>query len=302
MAHPKLIAIVNPAAKGGSVGDRLMAIRQALAGEFASGVYQTLRRGQAMEWARTFRDRPGYLVLGGDGTLHEVLAGMDTAAQSLALVPVGTGNSLGRDLGLPDLAAVLDAVAADRTVKIDVIRAVFRDELGVTQVRVVGATLALGYPARVTAYAEEWFKALGPLCYPVAAAVAAVGIPSFTASVRLNGARARRRRMTGLLVNNARHAGNFAAFPDASLVDGEFDVMELDAGFVRQTLHNLAVLTRTYWIKPASQGRARRLSVKPARPVPLMIDGEMYPDVTSLDLTIQPRRLALFVPHGVELV
>jgi len=301
MARAKLIAIVNPAARGGSLGERLMAIRQALAGEFASGVYQTRQRGDAQAWARTFRDRAGFLVMGGDGTLHEVLSGMDTATQSLALVPAGTGNSLGRDLGLPDLAAVLDAVAADRTVKVDVIRAVFRDAHGEKRERVVGATLALGYPARVARIAEAWCKGLGPLCYPVASTLAAVATPSFTAMVRHNGARARRRRMTGLLVNNARYAGNFAAFPDASLTDGEFDVMELNAGLVRQVLHNLAVLTRTYWVKPASQGRARRLSIVPSRPMPLMIDGEMYEDVTLLDLAIQPRRLALFVPLGRDL-
>ncbi len=296
----KLVAIVNPAAGDGAVGERLQSIRQALTGGFAAGVYQTLRPGHAEEWARTFSNAPGFLVIGGDGTVHEVLTGMNTATQSLAVLPSGTSNSLGRDLGLPDLAATLDAVAEGRTEPVDVVQATFRDAKGGKRSCVVGATLALGFPVRAAGVARHLGRGWSAMPGPLATFLGAVGVPAFTATVRADGARAKRRRMTGLLVGATRHAGNLVPFPRASLTDGKFDVMEMNAGVVGQSLHTASLFTRGSWWKPASQGQAKRLSVVLTRPAPLMIDGELYPAIKALDVSIRSRQLALYVPRGLH--
>ena len=45
------------------------------------------------------------IACGGDGTVHEVLQGVAGTDASLGLIPLGTGNALAYDLGLPsDLA------------------------------------------------------------------------------------------------------------------------------------------------------------------------------------------------------
>ena len=41
------------------------------------------------------------IACGGDGTVHEVLQGMAGAGASLGLIPLGTGNAMAYDLGLP---------------------------------------------------------------------------------------------------------------------------------------------------------------------------------------------------------
>ena len=56
--------------------------------------------GHATLLARASAGFTGIVAIGGDGTIAEVLAGMDIAHQRLAVIPAGHGNSLARDLGL----------------------------------------------------------------------------------------------------------------------------------------------------------------------------------------------------------
>ena len=62
--------------------------------------------------------------VGGDGTLREVLAGLYRGAgvstTPIGVLPMGTGNALGADLGLPrDVAHTLEMLEAGRTVEVD---------------------------------------------------------------------------------------------------------------------------------------------------------------------------------------
>jgi diacylglycerol kinase family enzyme len=122
----RVVTIVNPAAGDGVDRGRLMQIKQALYGPKFAGVYQTLRPGQAEEWARTFRREAGYVVVGGDGTIHEVLTGMDLDRQALSPAGGGRNNALVRDLGGRDLASAAAAAEVGRLIRADVISLILR--------------------------------------------------------------------------------------------------------------------------------------------------------------------------------
>ena len=83
--------------------------------------------GHAREIARGLDDDlQGVCVLGGDGTLHEVVNGLmsrpEPRALPLGLVPAGSGNSLAFDLGLVDPEAAAEAIVAGATGAMDVLR------------------------------------------------------------------------------------------------------------------------------------------------------------------------------------
>ena len=100
--------IANPRAAGGRGGRVLRRLRGRLAGwPVPVLIHETSAPGDAMEWARRLGpDAPfgPILVVGGDGTLHEVANGLlaraDGGGESrpLALLPVGTGNDFNRML------------------------------------------------------------------------------------------------------------------------------------------------------------------------------------------------------------
>jgi diacylglycerol kinase family enzyme len=97
--------------------------------------------------------------------------------------------------------------------------------------------------------------------------------------------------LTGLLISNTRNSANFETFPDASINDGLFNVMELDANATGQIAHNISVLTRRHFYKPLSAGTSASIFVRPSVPHDLLIDGELFSGVTELTVTILPRRL-----------
>jgi diacylglycerol kinase (ATP) len=62
-------------------------------------------------------------LIGGDGTVHEAVAGLEGAAVPLALLPAGTGNDLARTLGVPrKLDAAIEVLLHGRERAIDLWR------------------------------------------------------------------------------------------------------------------------------------------------------------------------------------
>jgi diacylglycerol kinase family enzyme len=73
--------------------------------------------------------------------------------------------------------------------------------------------------------------------------------------------------------------------------------MEMDAGPIKQTLHNLSALSRTGSYEPYPPKRAKRAKVRLDSPQDLMIDGEIMRDVVSLDVRIRPSALVCNGPR-----
>ena len=66
-------------------------------------------------------------VVGGDGTVHEVVGGLMRRAKGcksipVALIPGGTGNTLHRDVGCTDFDAAVSAILHGETRQIDVVK------------------------------------------------------------------------------------------------------------------------------------------------------------------------------------
>jgi diacylglycerol kinase family enzyme len=226
----------------------------------------------ADDLAASASEYTGILVAGGDGTVFDVLQGMDRSTQSLAILPAGRGNSLARDLqGAPR--------------RIDLMQVAFEDAQGMSRCVLSASTVAVGYPAAVAETASRRFRFLGTGCY--AAAAALTRPEPFGLQVRLEGGGAVQTHLTGVLVNNTQHIANFLAIPRASVYDGVLDAMELRRGFVGQGLHNLSALLRSsYEPVPAIRTSGVQLSLE--RPSTLLIDGELLPGVVSVHIRVFP--------------
>jgi diacylglycerol kinase (ATP) len=98
-----VLAIVNPVAGNGAAArmwDRLRA-QSELARHWECATSQ--RPGHALELARAAADK-GYdrvIAIGGDGTISDVGNGLAHSTTVLGIVMAGTGNDIGRNLGIP---------------------------------------------------------------------------------------------------------------------------------------------------------------------------------------------------------
>lgn len=115
----RILIIANPAAGHGRRGrSRLRGIVEALEQRGCRVVLRETRApGDAERLARTAD--PGFdaiVAAGGDGTVNEIVNGLADAAQAapvLGVLPLGTGNVLANEIGMPRRPAALARVIAE---------------------------------------------------------------------------------------------------------------------------------------------------------------------------------------------
>lgn len=276
------LAIANPAAGRAREADRLLQQLRALRAVDADVVH-TERSGDATHIARASTGYDGVIAIGGDGTISEVLQGLDLERQSLAVLPAGHGNCLARDLRVerPELALVALERGERKPLDLMTVRVTFAD--GSTEQRLCASTLAIGYVTDVVEFGRQRLPGLGRAAY---AAAATVVVPvEFEARLSRSDAPL---RLTGIVINNTAHLANFRGFPDASVHDGVLDVMELGSRWPRQMLHNLAVLagSRAFGPRRLRQGTSEQLAL--AEPRTLMADGELLRRVARVEVDCRP--------------
>lgn len=277
------LAIANPHAgafRFGDFGARWMPLVERAVERIA----WTEAPGHATEIARAAADYDGIAVIGGDGTLFEVLAGTRSPAQLHAIVPAGRGNCLALDLGVGTVPAALGALADGEPLDMDLMDVELDFADGSRRGCRAASTLAAGYVAEVVERATH----LLPLRrYAYAASAVFTRPHRFTMQARYDGAAASA-RITSVVVNNTRHLANFAAFPLADLGDGLLDVLELDAAWAPQMLHNVSILSRRYFYNPGRQRRAHAIELDFASPALMMVDGELAHAVTRCRVSAAP--------------
>ena len=283
------LAIVNPSAGYSHSANWRESFAERLKRELNAEVVFTQYAGHAVQLARAAKTE-GLAVFGGDGTVAEVVNGMDLDRQRLLLLAGGTGNGLARDLGLTSLDMAFAAARENRSQSLDLIHATFQAQ-NQNQSRLMISTASIGYAAEVVVLANRYFKRMGSWCYPLAATLQAARQSSFPIKVSIDGNVFVEWRLSNVMINNTRHAGNFSAFRQADLTDGRAEVLMARAGFAGQFLHNLAVLSRTYFYQTATEITARSLSLALSAPRRLMIDGELWENILEVHFEVLPGKL-----------
>lgn len=226
-----LLAIANVSA--GSSDDESIAVAvSALREAYEVELVTTSTPAELREALTAHPDLHGVIVLGGDGSLHAVIAALRMAGRLdsliVGLIPLGTGNDFAATLGLPDdpeLAA--GVIVANHVEPIDLIID------GNDEVVVNVAHIGVGAEAAIAARPIKKF--LGPIGYAVGAAIASVkGLATPGADLRITvdgDAAFPRGRVIQLAVGNGRFVGGGAALlPEANPSDGLIDLMVTYAG------------------------------------------------------------------------
>ncbi len=281
------LAIANPAA-GAFRDDEFKSKWLPEVLDCVADVSYTEAPRQAAEIARSAHNYDGIVVIGGDGTIFDVLSGIAGSDRLLALVPAGRGNSLALDLGIGELSAALDALKYGEPARIDLLEVDVGFADGMQQTFLAASTLAVGYVADVVRLAPR-FSALGRYAY-TAAAVCSQPKNRYVES-EYDSVGKRAGSISGISINNTRYLANFLALPEASISDGQFDALELRAGWARQLAHNLSVLSHTYLVAASEEFCARTVHMSFPTPQLFMADGELFENVVDLRVVTRPGAL-----------
>lgn len=283
----KWLAIVNPCSgqfRSSGFEKRWLAELQKLVDD----IVFTDAEGTATRIARESPDCDGFVVVGGDGTILEVIVGMQRERQHLAAIPTGRGNSLARDLGVKTVAEGLAVLRNGVGICIDLMQADIELKDGEHRSFPSASTIALGYVVSVVERAVG-IRSAGP--YGYALATLRTSPRPFTCQLDIDDQDKGNRSCTGIVMSNTVNLANFPAFRDARLQDGRFDVLVLSVGWWRQTLHNLSILSGMSFYDAGERSQNRNVTISLDSPQTLMIDGQLLSDVLSLRVSCVPAAL-----------
>lgn len=300
MMRSKLI--VNPMSGPWDVGREIPAVLSHLEKHgWRTTLHQTGQPGEATQLAWQARDEglDAVFVVGGDGTINEVINGLAESPVALGVLPGGTGNVWAKELGLPTRSPLhlLPLVDSIRALVPGTLR---RIDLGRANGRYFLQWAGLGLDAEVTSAMEPRTRRqrrLGTLTYVVAGVSCAIQLVGTRTRLHIDDKRIYRRAILIVISNSQLYGGKVRIATDARLDDGLLDVNVFSGtGFGSAMRALLGVVTGLHVRDPRhSFYRGRSIRVEADSPLPLQVDGEPL-GTTPLECVVVPKALSVLVP------
>ena len=240
------------------------------------------------------------IAAGGDGTIRIVADRLAGSGIPMAIVPVGTGNLLARNLDIPLTEAEALAVAFGQfTTEVDLVKLTV-DGVPSEHFAVIAG---LGVDAMIMDETSPDLKdAIGAGAYFVAAAKA-LGRTPIHMWITVDDHRPRHRyAMICAIGNVGKLAGNLTLIPGARPDDGRLDVYVASP---QGPLHWLRVLLRLITLRPrrddrVDQWQARQVEVRLRHPDPYQLDGDVIGECRTLRAEVSPGALTVCVSSASQ--
>lgn len=285
----------------GSTGRRWpeLAHRAAAAG-LTGDAHLSRAPGELTELAREAVDGGAGLlvVVGGDGSVNEVVNGIADRDVELAVIPRGTGWDFARSLAIPrGTEDAIDVALHGQPRRIDLGRVTYHAWEGGERQAWFANVASVGMTGAIAQRANDTTKALGgKASYVLATFKVFAGWSNSEISVTVDG-ETRRARMHDVVVANGPYfGGGMKITPDADAADGAFDVL-LIGDLTKRDL--MLTLPKTFRGKhlphpKAELLRGAQVSVDAPEPLPVQLDGEQ-PGTSPVRFELVPHALRVRV-------
>jgi diacylglycerol kinase (ATP) len=296
------VFLVNPASANGATGKRWpeLANRAARLGLTGETLFSQ-RPGHLTELAREAAAEGRLLVVvGGDGTLNEVVNGVAGLGAEIAVVPRGTGQDFGRTYGIPtrfDEAVRVAVEGSTRTV--DAARVRYRTGAGGEAERWFANVGSVGMSGAVAQRANSTSKRFGgkPTFF-YALTREFLGWRNTEVTVRLDDGERVARMHDVILANGQWHGGSMWLAPDAEPDDGLFDVVLIgDVSMFDFLTTAPKIYKGTHVSHPKVEiVRSATVEVDAREHLPIEVDGEPV-GTTPARFEVVPAALRVRVPR-----
>lgn len=238
-------------------------------------------------------DLDGIIAVGGDGTLFEVLNGVMKNNRNLSIplgqIPVGTGNSFSKDLGISSVKDAVDAVIRGNTQRVDI------GEFSYSKgsyffINLLGA----GFVSNV-AYKAEKYKKLGSLSYIIGVFREVIGLKSSKIEIEIDGEKSSRSCIFVEICNSRFTGGNMLMSPSSRINDGLLDIIILQEVSRMKLLSLFPALFKGEHVNDSSIEvlKGKKIILTSETELPLTPDGETFGE-TPITVKIHPGKIEMF--------
>jgi len=260
--------------------------------------------GHATELVRQRGERDLLVVIGGDGTLRETVAGLAGDATPVGFVPIGKANVMARELGIPRSPhAAIRILTTGRPTPIDV---------GTVGDRIFLSMVGVGYDGWVTAGVDafrarpwgQWLYRHGgsTLLYVLAGMPALLRFRPTCVALEADGVALAGRYPSVIISNAATYAIGWEMTPGADVHDGQLDHQANRRSapwFVAWTTIASMFKTRLPALV-AEYGRAGCYRISADEPFRWQVDGDSMPSTTELEIGLLAGHVRLIVPSTFD--
>jgi len=229
-----------------------------------------------------------FVAVGGDGTMNEVASALAGTTGIMGLIPAGSGNALGRELGLSlDPGKAVLQLLNGQVTKIDT---------GLVNGRRFMNVCGLGFDDHIArCFAKSTSR--GPVPYFKAVMKEFFSYKPETYEVESNGTKTNHTAFVLTLANTSQYGNNAFIAPKATLTDGELDFCALKPfGFFGALNLGVRLFNKTIdGSKNATYFKTTKLSINGAN-LNFHVDGEPVKNSQPLDISIDPLSLNIVVP------
>ena len=296
IAFMKLAMIINPHAgkkQGLKIADSSAALLRDKGYEIDTYVSNSPGESITLAESLVIDGLDGILAVGGDGTLFEVINGLlknrDSIQIPIGQIPVGTGNSFIKDLGLDTLEKAIDAVVKGETKGVDLGTYSANGE-SYYFINLLGT----GFVSNV-AYRAKRYKIFGSLSYIFGVLEEVAVLKSSPIELNIDGKIIRREAVFTEVCNSKYTGGDMMMAPGAEIDDGLLDVILLNKVNRRKILSLFPSIFKGEHVddKVIEVFRGKQITLKSEKPLALTPDGETF-GTTPLEIDVLNKKIQMY--------
>ena len=286
----KYLFILNPVAGVGARRDFLTMIENACKEKRVSHkILFTRCAGDAKKIIeKKFKKFDVFVAVGGDGTMNEVGSALAGTSGIMGLIPAGSGNALGRELGLsmkPEIA--VKQLLNGHPIKIDT---------GLANGNRFMNLCGLGFDDHIARCFNK-STSRGPVPYFKAAMKEFFGYHAAEYEVEANGTITRHKAFVIAVTNTSQYGNNAFIAPRANVTDGILDFCALKPfGFFGSVGLGFRLFNKTIDKSGlCTYFKTSKVTIRGAN-LNFHIDGEPINNTEPVEITIDPLSLNIIVP------
>lgn len=286
--------ILNPKSGGGKVKKVFEKIKPILDEKKVEYVvYETEKEKQAIYLANelTKEGACDIVVIGGDGTLNEVVNGFSNFENCrLGLIPAGTGNDFATGANIPkDPVAALDLILNGEAKYTDYMQM----DAGVRGINIIGT----GIDVEILQRCKRSKILKGKLQYLISLIISLLKFKNYKVTAKFNGKEKEYQALITCVGNGCMFGGGIRMCPKAQIDDNKLDFVVAD-GVKRRKIPGAFIKLMKGRILEQDFTRfenVERVEVYPEKKFIMNVDGELYEDL-EFKVSIVKNKLMMYRP------